>query len=168
MHEPMRCLRVAFFSRTAAVTSAVFPVKSSAPVTSVIISPKGKPKAPLTMFCRPGLVAAKPGQAPPTASISQAPKPMCAPEIMPRAKILLGAMPAFLVPAATAPSYPAGGSARDAAGAAAWATRLLARTARTGDAAKRDGCEATSPCSELVQMARMVSLHVRGSNSKRG
>ena len=112
----------------------------------------------MTMFCRPGLVAAMPGQAPPTASMSQAPKPMCAPEIMPRAKILLGAMPAFFWPAATAPSYPGRGSARDPAGAAAWATGMLARTARTGDAAKRDGCEAMSPCSELVQMARMVSL----------
>ena len=33
-----------------------------------------------------------------------------------------------------------------------------ATTPKTGDAAKRDGCEAMSPCSELVQMARMVSL----------
>ena len=43
MHEPARCLSVAFFSRTAAVTSAVLPVKSSAPVTKVIIRPKGRP-----------------------------------------------------------------------------------------------------------------------------
>ena len=37
------CLSVAFFSSTAAVTSAVLPVKSSAPVTRVIIRPKGRP-----------------------------------------------------------------------------------------------------------------------------
>jgi hypothetical protein len=37
---------VVFPSRTAAVTSAVLPVKSSPPVTRVMIKPKGKPKAP--------------------------------------------------------------------------------------------------------------------------
>ena len=75
-------------------------------------------------------------------------------------------MLSFFSPAATAPSYPGRGSARDPAGAAAWATGMLARSARTGDAAKRDGCEAMSPCTELVQMARRVSLRMRMHGSQ--
>mmetsp|Transcript_62115 Transcript_62115/g.122768 ORF Transcript_62115/g.122768 Transcript_62115/m.122768 type:complete len:215 (-) Transcript_62115:280-924(-) len=69
-------LPLALPSRAAIVTRAVFPVKSSAPERSVIIRPNGRPKAPSTIFWRPGLDAARPGQAPPTESIRKAPKPM--------------------------------------------------------------------------------------------
>mmetsp|Transcript_32770 Transcript_32770/g.105031 ORF Transcript_32770/g.105031 Transcript_32770/m.105031 type:complete len:230 (-) Transcript_32770:165-854(-) len=91
-------------SATAVVTIAVLPVKSSAPVTSVIIRPNGRPNAPATIFCRPGLVAARPGHWPPTVSMRKAPKPMCAPDMRPSPKILPASMFAFLIPAATAPS----------------------------------------------------------------
>mmetsp|Transcript_13230 Transcript_13230/g.39547 ORF Transcript_13230/g.39547 Transcript_13230/m.39547 type:complete len:287 (-) Transcript_13230:10-870(-) len=99
-------------SATAVVTIAVLPVKSSAPESSVIISPKGRPNAPSTSLWRPGLDSASPGQAPPTVSISSAPKPMCTPEKTPSRNTLSAGIAAFLLPAATAPSKPSGGVAR--------------------------------------------------------
>ncbi len=45
-----RSFDVAFPSWTAAVTSAVFPVKSSAPVTRVMMRPNGRPNAPRMIY----------------------------------------------------------------------------------------------------------------------
>ena len=94
---------VASPSYAAIETSAVLPVKSSAPVISVMKRPNGRPNAPRMIFCSPGLVAASPGHAAPTVSIRYAPKPMWQPERMPRPKICVGDIPAFALPAATAP-----------------------------------------------------------------
>mmetsp|Transcript_8810 Transcript_8810/g.19065 ORF Transcript_8810/g.19065 Transcript_8810/m.19065 type:complete len:207 (+) Transcript_8810:452-1072(+) len=70
------CGSEALPSSTAAVTRAVLPVKSSAPVTSVIIRPNGRPNAPKIIFWSPGFVAARPGHAPPTETMRKAPKAM--------------------------------------------------------------------------------------------
>lgn len=54
------------FSKTAMVTKAALPVKSSVPDKTVMNNPNGRPKAPKINFCKPGFVETKPGQAPPT------------------------------------------------------------------------------------------------------
>ena len=46
----IRSFGVAFPSATAAVTKAVFPVKSSPPVTTVIMRPNGSPNAPKIIY----------------------------------------------------------------------------------------------------------------------
>lgn len=90
---------------TEAVTRAVLPVKSSAPHMSTSKSPKGRPKAPYTIFCSPGFVDARPGQAPPTDRARKLPKPMKVPPRMPIMKVLEMDRPAFVCPAAVACTY---------------------------------------------------------------
>ena len=103
------CSPVTLPSSLAMVTRAVLPVKSSAPDMIVMKRPKGSPNAPMMMLLRPGLVAARPGHAPPTERRRKAPKPMWQPESMPRPKIFFAGRLAFLMPAATAPSKPSCG-----------------------------------------------------------
>lgn len=90
------------WSLTEAVTRAVLPVKSSAPHMSTSKRPKGRPKAPYTIFCSPGFVDARPGQAPPTERARKLPKPMKAPPKMPIKKVFEMDRPALVCPAATA------------------------------------------------------------------
>ena len=65
-------LRFAFFSRTAAGTSAVIPVKSGEPVMRTSIRPIGRPTEPKRRRCSPGLEAASSGTLPPTVKQSRA------------------------------------------------------------------------------------------------
>mmetsp|Transcript_71056 Transcript_71056/g.148170 ORF Transcript_71056/g.148170 Transcript_71056/m.148170 type:complete len:207 (+) Transcript_71056:107-727(+) len=72
-----RSERPIFFSASAAVMNAAFPVRSSPPAHTTISSPKGRPKAPSTIFCSPRFPAAtSPWQAPPTVRARQDPKAM--------------------------------------------------------------------------------------------
>lgn len=68
---------------TAAVTRAVFPVKSSPPAVSTMVSPNGKPTSPKSSFCSPGFAVASAGTAPPTVIASAAAMAMYAPARMP-------------------------------------------------------------------------------------
>mmetsp|Transcript_22570 Transcript_22570/g.51015 ORF Transcript_22570/g.51015 Transcript_22570/m.51015 type:complete len:390 (+) Transcript_22570:208-1377(+) len=147
---------VAFFSITAMVTRAVFPVKSSAPESSVIISPNGRPNAPRIIFCSPGLVAAKPGQAPPTESMRKAPNPMWQPERMPSPKILSAGREAFFTPAATAPSKPACGGATSAASATMDAPPRGRRRAGRMDACWANMCGFSSSACVAARPANTV------------
>jgi hypothetical protein len=67
---------VARRARTAAVTSAVFPVNSYPPAVRTSVRPNGRPKRPKRIRCRPGLAAAIWGTAPPTQSARRAPSAM--------------------------------------------------------------------------------------------
>ncbi len=87
---------------TEAVTRAVLPVKSSAPHMSTSSRPKGRPKAPYTIFWSPGFVDARPGHAPPTERARKLPKPINAPPRMPIIKVLEIDSPALVCPAAVA------------------------------------------------------------------
>mmetsp|Transcript_1556 Transcript_1556/g.4231 ORF Transcript_1556/g.4231 Transcript_1556/m.4231 type:complete len:315 (-) Transcript_1556:1082-2026(-) len=106
------------------VTSIVLPVNSSAPESSTMSRPNGRPKAPRTIFCSPGSAAARPGHAPPTVSASKAPKEMNAPARHPSSSVFHSGAVAFASPRLTALQYVAGGgehSGPAGAGAAAGA-----------------------------------------------
>mmetsp|Transcript_45424 Transcript_45424/g.142363 ORF Transcript_45424/g.142363 Transcript_45424/m.142363 type:complete len:230 (-) Transcript_45424:294-983(-) len=66
-------------SSTAALTSAVLPVKSCPPVITTMSRPTGRPKAPSSIFCRPGLELAMPGIMAPTLIAKAPPRAMKAP-----------------------------------------------------------------------------------------
>lgn len=89
-------------SHAATVSSAVLPVNSSEPVTTTMSSPNGSPTAPNRNRCRPGLDAARPGQAPPTTMASAAPNAMKQPARTPPSSCFHAGAAALAAPPSTA------------------------------------------------------------------
>lgn len=59
---------------TAVDSNMVLPVNSSAPVAKTSSKPEGRPMRPNNRRCKPGLLASKPGTAPPTRSARKPPR----------------------------------------------------------------------------------------------
>ena len=72
----------------------------------------------MTIFCSPGLLAARPGQLPPMLAARKAPYPMKMPAMMPITRIFAHGSAAFAAPIPTAFWNAAGGGESSGAGAA--------------------------------------------------
>lgn len=83
-------------------TSAVLPVKSSAPVTAVMSSPQGRPASPPMILASAGLCAWMPPSPVSVATAMALPIPSCSPAVTARMKVLRTGARALPVPSATA------------------------------------------------------------------